>query len=120
VSPAGARARRYAPVSCERWHRLLVLTGMPSARADAYGLVTVGYGRRRARRRVAHRRRAQRDPPAPVRAVPDGAAVALAHRPDVPRYVIASTATVPSSSSGSRQQLETACSTAIAVAAAVG
>jgi uncharacterized membrane protein YbhN (UPF0104 family) len=87
VSPAGARALRYAPVlvsalalagvagwasrqqvpalpegvgfrllaagvalyalatlvRCERWHRLLVLTGVPSARADAYGLVTVGY-----------------------------------------------------------------------------
>lgn len=28
---------------CERWHRLLVLTGVPSARADAYGLVAVGY-----------------------------------------------------------------------------
>jgi glycosyltransferase 2 family protein len=30
-------------VRCERWHRLLVLTGVPSARADAYGLVAVGY-----------------------------------------------------------------------------
>jgi uncharacterized membrane protein YbhN (UPF0104 family) len=30
-------------VRCERWHRLLMLTGVPSARADAYGLVTVGY-----------------------------------------------------------------------------
>jgi uncharacterized membrane protein YbhN (UPF0104 family) len=30
-------------VRCERWHRLLVLTGVPSVRADAYGLVAVGY-----------------------------------------------------------------------------
>jgi uncharacterized membrane protein YbhN (UPF0104 family) len=28
---------------CERWHRLLVLTGVPSARPDSYGLVAVGY-----------------------------------------------------------------------------
>lgn len=28
---------------CERWHRLLVLTGVPSARSDSYGLVAVGY-----------------------------------------------------------------------------
>ena len=30
-------------VRCERWHQLLALTGVPSKRADAYGLVTVGY-----------------------------------------------------------------------------
>jgi mannosyltransferase len=44
----------------------------------------------------------------------------LARRADLPGYVTASTATVPSSSSGSRQQLVTAWSTPIAVAAAVG
>jgi uncharacterized membrane protein YbhN (UPF0104 family) len=30
-------------VRCERWHQLLVKTGVTSARLDAYGLVAVGY-----------------------------------------------------------------------------
>jgi uncharacterized membrane protein YbhN (UPF0104 family) len=30
-------------VRCERWHQLLALTGVRSHRADAYGLVVVGY-----------------------------------------------------------------------------
>jgi uncharacterized membrane protein YbhN (UPF0104 family) len=30
-------------VRCERWQQILVLTGVQSARADAYGLVTVAY-----------------------------------------------------------------------------
>ena len=30
-------------VRCERWHQILARTGVASVRADAYGLVTVGY-----------------------------------------------------------------------------
>jgi uncharacterized membrane protein YbhN (UPF0104 family) len=47
----GLRALAAAPalyalatlVRCERWHQILARTGVASVRADAYGLVTVGY-----------------------------------------------------------------------------